>query len=608
MKISKIEHFNRISTHPPLQNKKGSIKQELSFRAIKSTQYSAENIKANFMPVFRALPQNNEMDAFLELLERTQVNGQSLLSQLSDRSFETDENFDISEWGYFITLFDNKKDGDNKTYLERFLSKTTFPDFFYSKDICPTDILEIINEMRKPINYNHFRKLFAIVDLIADVENSKYSEKERIQTLKYFLDLKDKQGNKIFDVMNPRQSKISTYKFLIDIDPSSVDCSNLQMLLEVISSGIVGNHIFEFLPKDGHFTPKVIEDIDKLYNAYANGIEPIDAFIPTYKNKERAQKELKIGDVFEINGEENIFIKTEEDKSIQLKITKEKYFELFPPIERFATTQNEIGNCWEISVLQGIYTNPQTRHLLLSMFSQQGKNLAIKYPNGVNGDVFFENGELPKDEDLDCYSQGAKGFQLLEYADGKEIQSAKIRTYKLHLAYLSIKNPKLSAIKKARFEEMIKSYGAENLKIEYDQNEKEWYIGVLNKTPYGYNNAEVMGRDGGSPLDFFVRLGLKDIDEFTFKDNDVDEFLSNPQNFKSNIFILTTKDIDLSCEDQDMADGHAYLISSVNLDKEGKIISYNILNPWGMIEQTLTLEELKKYGAAITFANYSDED
>ena len=607
MKISKIEHFNSISALPPLQNKKGSIKQDLPFKTIKSIQYSAENIKANFMPSFGSLYSNYEMTKFLKLLEKTKINGETLLSQLDDKSFETDENFDMTEWLYFIAHFDMKKNGEEKSYLEKFLSKTTFSEFFYSQNFCPTDVIELINAMSSMSSAADYKRHFEILNLISDVESSKYSEKERVQTLKYFFDLKDKNGNKIFDVANPRLSKISTYKFLIDINPSSVDSSNLQMLLELVANGVVGNHIFEFLPQNGHFTSCVIDDIDKLYNAYINRIKPIDAFIPTYKTKEEANRELKTGDVFEINGEENIFIKTEEDKSIQLKITKEKYFELFPPIERFATTQNEIGNCWEISILQGIYTNPKTRHLLLSMFSQQGKNLTIKYPNGVNGDVLFENGELPKDEDLDCYSQGAKGFQLLEYADGKEVQSSKIRKYRLHLASLSITNPKLSAIKRAKFEEMINLYGAENLKIEYDQNEKEWYIGVFKKTPYGYNNAEVMGRDGGSPLDFFVRLGFENIDEFMLDEEDADEFLLKPENFKSNIVVLTTKNIEFLFDKLDMADGHAYLISGVNLNDEGKIISYNILNPWGIVEQTLTLEELKKYGAAITYANNLDE-
>lgn len=607
MKINRIEHFNNVLHYSPIQKNKENVPQSLCKKDIKTVQYSTETIKANFIPSFKSIYTDYGMDNFLKLLDRTKVNGESLLSQLDDRSFENDENFDISEWVNFLTLFDIKGLDDNKTYLESFLSKTTFSEFFYSQDFCPTDVIELINDLRKPIAVSDFGKLFKILDLISDVDSSKYNEKERVQTLRYFYDLKDKDGNKLFDVQNPRLSKFSTYKFLINIDPSSVESSNLQMLLELVSNGIVANHIFEFLPQDGHFSKPVIDDIDKLYNAYINGLEPIDAFIPTYETKEKAQKELKIGDTFELNGEKNIYIKTSEDESIQLKITKEKYFELFPPIKRFATTQNLIGNCWEISVLQGIYANPKTRHILLNMFSQKGEDLTIKYPNGVNGDVLFENGELPNGEDMECYSQGAKGFQLLEYADGKEIQSSKIRKYRLHLVSLAMKDPKLSAIKRAKFEEMVNRYGVENLKIEYNQKEKEWNIDVFEKTPYGYKTAEVMGRDGGSPLDFFVRIGFKNIDEFMLSEEDASAFLSNPENFKSNIIILTTKDIDFFFENIEMADRHAYLISGVNIDENGKVISYNILNPWGMVEQTLTLEELKKYGVAITYANNLEE-
>ena len=598
MKISKI---NSINNKLPISFSQKTLEKEIYYIVPKKEnlkQYASENVKANFIPSVGGLYSNYGMDNFLKLLERTQVNGQSLLSQLEDRSFETDENFDISEWVNFLTLFDIKS-GDDKTYLEKFLSKTTFSDFFYSKDFSPTDVIELINDLRKPINHNDFKKLFDIIGLISDVDSSKYDAEERVKSLRYFVDLKDENGKKIFDVGNPRLSKLSTYRFLMDIDPTSVNSSNLQMLLELVSQGIVGNHIFEFLPKEGNFSPLVIEDIDKLYNAYSEGIDPIDAFIPTYNSKEQAQQKLSVGDVYELEGEDDVYIIDNENKSSKLNMTKQKYFELFPPIERFSTTQNQIGNCWEISVLQGMYANPQTRHILLSMFSEQGKDLIVKYPNGVNGDVLFENGELPNGEDLDSYSQGAKGFQLLEYADGKEVQSSKIRQYRLYLVSLAMKNPKLAAIKRDRFEDMINLYGAENLQIEYDQSEKEWNIGVFRKSPYGYNNAEVMGRDGGSPLDFLIRLGFETIDEFTFDEDD--EFLLNPRNFESNIVILTTKNYEFLPDGKNMADRHAYFVRSANVDENGNVVSFNILNPWGMTEQKLTLEELKKYGAAITY-------
>ena len=96
----------------------------------------------------------------------------------------------------FTRMVKDYSDGTNalyyETYLEKFLSKTTFAEFFYSQDFCPTDVIELINDLRKPIAVNDFGKLFKILDLISDVESSNYSEKERVQTLRYFLNLKEK--------------------------------------------------------------------------------------------------------------------------------------------------------------------------------------------------------------------------------------------------------------------------------------------------------------------------------------------------------------------------------------------------------------------------------
>ena len=46
---------------------------------------------------------------------------------------------------------------------------------------------------------------------------------------------------------------------------------------------------------------------------------------------------------------------------------------------------------------------------------------------------------------------------------------------------------------------------------------------------------------------------------------------------------------------------HAYMITP-NCDANGNIKDYNVLNPWGIVETTLTLDEIKKYGLEISIA------
>ena len=536
----------------------------------------------------------------LNLFSTVQANGETLLSQLDDFSFIADEDFDVTEWELFISLFDSKKEGEEKTYLERFLNKNSFSDLFYSKEFSPSDVIAVRDKIEISLglgNYNPDR-FFKVMDLISNIEGSKYNQSEKIQALNYFLGLKTENGEKLFDVQNPRHSKMSTYEYLMNIDPTSVEASNMQMLIELVQAGVVGKHVFEFLPSKAKITPNIAEDIDKLYNAYISGKAPIDEFIPTFKNIIKASEQLSVGDVYEIEGEDFIYIINNEYSSTQLQLTKQKYFELFPPIERFGTTQNQIGNCWEISVLQGIFSNPKTRQLVLRLFSQEGEKLVVEYPNGNYGKVVFPSGQLPIKEDLSGYSQGAKGFQLLEYADGKEVQDAKIREYIRHVSSLE---PELAKIKMGELEEMIDYYGGENIFLDYSYKDRDWVIEEYQKTPSGYDNAEIMGRDGGYSLNLLIRLGLKQAEELMTDDDNFDDFLNNLDNFNSHIVIWTTNRNEELCEERELTDGHAYFISSANVDENGKIIDYNVINPWGIVEQRLTLDELKEYGSAIIY-------
>ena len=84
-------------------------------------------------------------------------------------------------------------------------------------------------------------------------------------------------------------------------------------------------------------------------------------------------------------------------------------------------------------------------------------------------------------------------------------------------------------------------------------------------------------------------------------DEEIDDFFLNPNNLNSHIVIWITNRNEELCEKRQLADGHAYFISSANLDKNGNIIDYNVINPWGIVEQRLTLDELKEYGAAIIY-------
>ena len=281
-----------------------------------------------------------------------------------------------------------------------------------------------------------------ILDVIRNFSSSKYSSPdEYFEAYKYFKELTNVDGEDVFKNNEDRMSHSEVINYLLSIDPSSIESSNLEMLAQLVKDGVVDNHVFKYLPQEGKINPAVTQDIDKLYNAYMLGVDPIDAFVPTFDSLDEAMsggsesmlytgtyKELKVGDVFQVDGEDFVRIKTSDTESEMLKLTRDKYFELFPPIERYASTQNRIGNCWEITGINTILCDPDTRVSVFRLFSQDGDDVIIQFPNGRCGEIRFTGGQMPAISDPNYYSEGALGVQMLEFADGKEMQQDLIET------------------------------------------------------------------------------------------------------------------------------------------------------------------------------------
>ena len=142
--------------------------------------------------------------------------------------------------------------------------------------------------------------------------------------------------------------------------------------------------------------------------------------------EEEGIKNSKIGDAFVLNGEKYIRLKTDKDKSETVKLTKETYARLFPPTERFLTSQQIMGNCYCIETLMSLYGNSNTRiYLLRTMEEDDNGNVTIKFKNYKP--VTFKKGELPDNENAQIYSCGADGYKLFEYAYSCALVEDKIK-------------------------------------------------------------------------------------------------------------------------------------------------------------------------------------
>ena len=437
---------------------------------------------------------------------------------------------------------------------------------------------------------------------------------------KYFMGLKTKNGEQIFTTKQNRVNNESLFEYLLNINPSSSEASNVSMLIELVQNGVIGRYIFDYLPFKGSVNPFVSKDIDKLYEAYSLGIESIEAFVPTFNSLDEAMnsgnssvsykgtyKELKIGDTFQIKGEKFIRIKTSDDTSEQLKLSKEKYFELFPPIERFATAQNKIGNCWQISAINSVLCEPRTRVKILKLFSQEGNDVVVNFPNGLYSNIRFKNSKMPNDINFKYYSKGALGVRMLEYSEGVEIQFKKILSaYKqlrtsIETTKSQVKKNELNA-KLALFSNILSKNGL-NVSLDIDNLSD---FGLYNGN---FDNAYTDSRNGGKSADLFSLLGFSDVSEHEFGNSEqnaiLHDLLENPKFFDDYLVCWGTGDLPdryINSRKVKLTPWHMYRIIPKSINKKGLIDTFKLINPWGMLTVDICLDELIKKGYSITIA------
>lgn len=117
-----------------------------------------------------------------------------------------------------------------------------------------------------------------------------------------------------------------------------------------------------------------------------------------------------------------------------LKISAEKFKELFAYDELFNTYQGRLGDCWLVSAINGMVESPNGRAKLYQMFEEDGNDILVKMSGTKNTGLFdfnsskklqqkgsreytirFKDGEIRYGK---TYSgmDGAKGLQMVEQA------------------------------------------------------------------------------------------------------------------------------------------------------------------------------------------------
>ncbi len=217
---------------------------------------------------------------------------------------------------------------------------------------------------------------------------------------------------------------------LTRLQSSNLDSSNLDMIVRLIEDKKLSLGLIRSINEHFEVSRNVSSDLDKLYEAYIERKSVEDVFVPKFENIEAAKDSIETGDVCQIADDENISVKTPDGKIKKLFITPETYLELFPPVERFIVSQNNLGDCYILSSINSINQNPNSRHRILEMFRQNPDDTVdvvfggFQYENGENGKILPKKSDepileniaeiIPKHRSKCAVSSTAEGVRAIE--------------------------------------------------------------------------------------------------------------------------------------------------------------------------------------------------
>ena len=153
----------------------------------------------------------------------------------------------------------------------------------------------------------------------------------------------------------------------------------------------------------------------------ANG-EPLVPSIPK-SEIEAISKHVPNGNVCEIDGA--LYV-NDNGRPVRLKISKEAFENLFPPLGNVAFRQGDIGDCWFVSTLENLMDKPSGRVSVYQLFEQQGDDILVRFPGSSDAVLFNKgllayNGRGPaiqsaEGNDFSAMAGTPKGVQMIEQA------------------------------------------------------------------------------------------------------------------------------------------------------------------------------------------------
>ena len=414
------------------------------------------------------------------------------------------------------------------------------------------------------------------------------------------------------DVLAKRKSTITdgVKKYIENCNDNSAELDAIDTILSIIDKGEtkLDKSILEGFCKDSKIPENLIKDLQKVKKG-------LNKCVPVVKNKEDALKKMETGDVFQIKGDDFVCIKNKKGEIEPLSMTKEDYLFLFNPVDRFASTQSKFGNCYEVTALNALMDNPKTRENILKCIDTKSKKgyIRVNLPNRTTKEPF----EIKKEDiglkDKEYYMKGARGFEVIECALGKEYEKELIDLKLEELKRQGKDSTRIvleSMYKNGQEKKLVNFLDAPNKEVSIDINLRDGGVSLVPWAKLGLTknktivNAEKNAvktelKNQNQAEGFNEFLADKYVnDEPVYSPDSFAEHLWSPEFFENNLVEASfLKDNLLLGLKKD----HSYYLKPV-LDKEGKIESYLIKDPHNIVEIPLSFEDATTKIDVISFA------
>ncbi len=316
------------------------------------------------------------------------------LDSLRDIDYKELPRYSAEEKAKLIELFEN----NNPQYVQYLVDlKECFIKYKYENRFSVDQIEKILQAIKKDEQFTlglinsvdskgaPLYSGYAVQKLLASYEKNPDVTKFLVQK-----QLKSETIEKLASLYQPDSPR---YKQLVESG-----------IFDHIKEGKISENVFSDLRENLHLSEDFLNDIKK-----SRSNQPLVTEIPQGTDLKDIGNFVENGEVGTLNGK---LYANQCGNAVELKISREKFEELFPLIKRFNTEQGELGDCWLIAAINNVMSNPSQRADLYKLFTQEGNDILIKFPQSDHVLRFVGGKPYEATEGI----EGAGGIKMIEQA------------------------------------------------------------------------------------------------------------------------------------------------------------------------------------------------